>query len=179
VSNLRRYQTKNLSVNYVNRQFDLAQSDDGRCDVVERDKAALKFLVSHQQLSESVEPAMADLYHPAPRLLGWVTPLGIGFCATTHDVGNIAMRLDNIQGLLTSISRICAQVFAAPLAWALALDHTGAEHLIQLRDIMLIGSGHDERQRDTTAVHQQVPLAAFFFPDQSGWGQPPLAPVAL
>jgi two-component system CheB/CheR fusion protein len=39
---------KNLSVNYVNRQFDLAQSDDGGGEMVERDEAALKLLVSHQ-----------------------------------------------------------------------------------------------------------------------------------
>lgn len=147
--------------------------------MVERDKAALKFLVSHQQLSESVEPAMADLYHPAPCLLARVTPLGIGFCAPTNNMGNIAMRLDDLQCTLTSISGVGAQMFAAPLARGLALDHDGTEHLLQLRDVMLVGPGHDEGQRDTTAVHQQVALAAFFFPDQSGWARLPPAPAAL
>jgi hypothetical protein len=33
---------------------------------------------------------------------------------------------------------------------------------------MPVGSGHDERQRDTTLVHQQMTLAAIFFPDTSG-----------
>ena len=41
-----------------------------------------------------------------------------------------------------------------------------------------IGPGHDELQRDATAVHQQVPLAALFFPDRSGCVPPPLAPRA-
>src|SRR5438552_407596 len=48
------------------------------------------------------------------------------------------------------------EVLAAPRAWRLALNHDGLQHGIELRDVMLIGPGHDERQRDATAVHQQV-----------------------
>lgn len=147
--------------------------------MVERDEASLQLLVSHQQLSESVEPAMADLDHPAPRLLGRVTPLGIGFCATTDDVRDVAMRLDDLQCTPTSISGVGTQMFAAPLARGFTFDHDGAQHLLQLRDVMLVGPGHDEGQRDATAVHQQMPLAAFFSPDQSGWVRLPLAPEAL
>jgi len=89
------------------------------------------------------------------------------------------MRLDDLQGALASIPRVGTQMFAAPLARGLALDHDGAEQLLQLRDIMPVCPGHDEGQRDTTAVHQQVALAAFFSPDQSGWLRRPLVPVAL
>lgn len=66
-----------LSVNYVDRQLHLAESDDRGGNVVERDEAALELIVSHEQFAEAVEPAIADLDHPAPCLLGWIVPLGI------------------------------------------------------------------------------------------------------
>ena len=88
------------------------------------------------------------------------------------------MRLDDLQCAPASVPSVGAQVLAAPGDWGLALDHDGLQHLIELRDVMLIGPGHDERQRDATAVHQQVSLAAFFFPDRSGCAPPPLAPKA-
>ena len=47
----------------------LAERDDPCGEVVEREEAALKFLVSHQQLSKAVEPAMTDLNNPASSLL--------------------------------------------------------------------------------------------------------------
>ena len=146
--------------------------------MVEREQTAIKFLMAHQQVAEAVEPAMADLDHPAPCLLGRVAPLGIGLGATTDDLSNVAARLDNLQGTPAPISSVRAQVLAAPGAWRLALDHDGIQHLIELRDVMRIGPGHDERQRDATAVHQQVSLAPIFFPDRSGCARLLLAPAA-
>ena len=61
----------------------------------------------------------------------------------------------------------------------LSFDHHGAEHLIQTLAVIDVRPGHDERQRDATAVHQQVALAPLFFPDRSGCGRPPLAPMGL
>ena len=52
------------------------------------------------------------------------------------------------------------------------------KHRVELRDVMPVGSCHDERQRDTTAVHQQVPLAPPFFLDPSGYARQLLAPRA-
>ena len=121
---------------------------------------------------------MADLDHPAPRLLGRVAPLGIGLLATINDVRDVAVRLDNLQRRPTSVTGIGAQVLAAPGAWGLALDHDGPQHLIELGDVMFIGPGHDERQRNATAVHQQVSLAPLFSPDPSGCAPRPLAPAA-
>ena len=51
-----------------------------------------------------------------------------------------------------------AKVLAAPGARGLALDHDGRQHLIELRDVMLVGPGHNERERNATAVYQQVRL---------------------
>lgn len=73
---------KSLSVNYVDAQWHLAESDDGRRQVVERKEAALKLLVAHQQFAETVEPTVAHLDHPAPRLLLGIEPLGLGLLAS-------------------------------------------------------------------------------------------------
>lgn len=70
-------------------------------------------------------------------------------------------------------------MFAAPVRRILALDHGAGEHRIELLAVMYVGPCHDERQRDATAVHQQVALAAFFFPDPSGCGPPTPGPAAL
>ena len=92
---------------------------------------------------------------------------------------DVAVRLDDLQCMPTSISGVSAQVLAATHARRLALDHDGLQHGVELRDVMLIGPGHDERQRDATSVHQQMTLAPLFFPDPSGWGRRTLAPAAL
>jgi AraC-like DNA-binding protein len=60
--------TKKLCVNYVYLQRHFAERDDGGGYVVERDEAAFEFLVSHQQLAETIEPAVTDLGHPAPSM---------------------------------------------------------------------------------------------------------------
>ena len=68
-------------------------------------------------------------------------------------------------------------MLGAALSRHLALDHDGGQDRLELRDIMPVRPGHDERQGDATAVDQQVTLAPIFFPDQSGWARPALAPV--
>ena len=146
--------------------------------MVERDEAALELFVPDKQLAEAVEPTVANLDDPAPRLLRWVSPLGVGLRAATHDVRDVAVRLDDPERGPAAIAVVRAQVLAASNAGRLALDHDGPQHLIELGDVMSIGPGHDERQRDATAVHQQVSLASLFFPDPSGWVPQPLAPGA-
>jgi hypothetical protein len=100
--------TKNLSVNYVNVCRYFAEGNDGGGKVVERHEAALEFFVAHQQLAEAVEPTVADLDHPAPRLLLRVTPLEVGFLAPAHDVGDVAVLLDCAKVLCAAVSRISA-----------------------------------------------------------------------
>ena len=169
--------TKNLSVNYVYRELHFAKRNDGSGDVVECDETAFEFFIPHEQLAKAVEPAVANLDHPAPRPPGRVAPLGIGFLVAINDVGDVAVALDDSQGRPPSVPCVGAQVLAAPRAWCLALDHAGLQNGIELRDVMRIRSCHDERQRDATPVHQQVALAPLFFPDRSGCARPPLAPM--
>lgn len=134
--------------------------------MVEGHEAALELLVAHQKLAESVEPTVADLDNPSSCLLCGVAPFGACFLVTADHVRNVAVRVDDLQCAFASVSGIGAQMLASPLAGCLALDHHGAEHLIELGDVVFICSGHDDRQRDATPVHQQVPLASLFSPDQ-------------
>src|SRR5258708_12948354 len=62
----RKSNTKKLSVNYIYLQMHLAERDDRGGEVVEREEAALKLLLAHQQLSKPVKPPMADLNDPSP-----------------------------------------------------------------------------------------------------------------
>ncbi len=144
--------------------------------MVECEETALKLFVPHEQFAEAVEPAMANLDHPAPSLLLWGASFGIRLLTSVDDARNIAMAQDDFHRRLSSIARVGAQMLVAPVWRRLALDHNGLKHCIDLGDVVLIGSGHDERQRDATSVHQEVSLAPFFFPDLSDCGRPLLVP---
>jgi len=155
-----------------------SERDDGSCEMVEREDAALKFFIAHQQLAKPVEPAMADLNNPAPGLLFGMSLLCLLLLRAAGHMRNIAMTLDDLQRRLAAISGIQTQVLGAPLDRRLALDHDGRQNCVELRNVMPIRSGHDERQGDATTVDQQVTLAPIFSPDQSGCARPALVPVA-
>ena len=120
---------------------------------------------------------MADLDDPTPGFPTGMPLLGFLFLCATGHMSNVVVTLNDLQRRLATISGIQAQVFGATISGRLALDHDGRQDGVELRDVMPVRSGHDERQGDATAVDQQVTLAALFFPDQSGWGRPALAPV--
>ena len=145
--------------------------------MIEREETALELLVAHQQLAESVEPAVADLHDPAPGFLPGMALLGSLFLFAADHMRNVTVALDGLQRRLATVPGIQAQMLGAALGRNFALDHDGRQHGIELRDVMPIRSGHDERQGDATAVDQQVTLAPIFFPDRSGSARPALAPV--
>ena len=114
--------------------------------------------------------------HPAPRLLGGSSPLALHLLATIDNVWDVAMRVDGFGAGATEVSRVSTQMLAAPNGWWAPRDDDGIEDRYEHRDVIHVGCGHDERQRDATTVHQQVTLAPLFFPDRSGWARPLLAP---
>ena len=144
--------------------------------MVQGEEAAFELLISDEQFTEAVEPTVAYLDDPATRLLGGVTLLGVGLFAPIDDMSDVAVRFDDGQGAVASIAGVGAQVFAASGRRLVALDHDGLKERADLGDVMRVGPGHDERQRDPTAVHQQVTLASFFPPDRSGCSRPLLVP---
>ena len=80
------------------------------------------------------------------------------------------MLLNDLQSGRSCIASVGTQVLVSPDRWPGAFNHDGIENGRQLRHIMPIGSGHDERQRDATSVHQQMALAPIFFPRSVGFG---------
>ena len=104
--------SRNSSPHNVDRQLDGAERDDRGGEVVERDEAALALFVSNPWLSEAVEPTVADLDDPAPRLLRRVAPLRHGLCAASHDVRAVAMTLDHLQRMPAALAVVGAQVLS-------------------------------------------------------------------
>src|SRR3972149_7825413 len=111
---------------------------------------------------------MRDFDDPPPGALRRVLPLVVDFLSAPFDVGNVAMFFDDAKRRGTRVAGIGAQVLAASLRQCGTRHHDGIEDCFKLADIMSICSGHDDRERDATTVHQQVTLAPLFSPDPSG-----------
>ncbi len=154
-----------------------SERDDAGGEMVEREEAAFKFLIAHQQLAKAVEPTMADLNNPTSGFLFGMSLLCLFLLRAAGHMRNVAVALNDLQRGLSAISSIQAQMLGATLSRHLALDHDGRQDGVELRNVMPVRSGYDERQGDATAVHQQVTLAPIFFPDRSGWARPALVPV--
>src|SRR5258708_700831 len=121
----------------------LAERDDRGGEVVEREEAALKLLVAHQELSKAVEPAMADLNDPAPGFLAGMPLLGPVLLGATEHMSNVAVALDDLQRRLATISGIQAQMLGAPLSRGRALHPHGAHSRPQLGVNSPVRSGPD------------------------------------
>ncbi len=78
---------------------------------------------------------------------------------------NLRKRLNQLCATSTIQRRHTGACCAAQVAWGAAPRWRQGPR--SLDDIMSIGSGHDERERDATTVHRQVALAPISFPDQS------------
>lgn len=171
--------TKSLSVNNICRHMDFPERDDRRSQMGEAEEAAREFLIPHEQFAKASEPAMGNLYNPSPGSLRRMPPLLVDFLPASFDVGNVAMCFHDALRHLTSIARISTQVFAASRWRRGPLNHHAVQDRSQLADIMPVGSGHDDRQRDATPVHQQVAFAAIFSPDPWGSARRRPEPAAL
>jgi hypothetical protein len=173
---------KNLSVNNIYGQRHLPERDDRRGKMVESEEAAFEFLIPHEQLAKAVEPAMRNLHNPPPGSLRRMLPFLFGFLSAPFNVGNIAVFFNDAQRRNAGIASIRAQVLAAPLCRFGAPYRDAIQNRCKLTDIMSVSSGHDDRQRDATTVHQQVSLAPIFSPDPSGSARQlaePAAPSSL
>ena len=123
----------------------------------------------------AVGPTVANLHHPAASPLHWAAPLGIRFFATTDNMRDVVVRLYDFRCAPASITSVGAQVLATPHPWRLALNHDSLQYRVELCDVTLIRSDHDERQ---TGRHGNPPADATcspFFPDPRGWDRRTLA----
>ncbi|KZC22553.1 hypothetical protein RHOFW104T7_00085 [Rhodanobacter thiooxydans] len=113
--------------------------------MVQRQEAALQLLVPYQQLAETIEPAMRDLYDPAPGPFVRVTLQLSRFLSASFDMGDVAVLLDDHQRRRPGIACVGAQMLASTLERWRTLDHDRLQYGLQLRDIMPIRAGHDDR----------------------------------
>ena len=113
--------------------------------MIERQKGVLKLFVAHQQLPESVEPAVTRLYHPAAGFLVWGAFLLRRFALSADHMRDVAVGQDHCHGAFATIARIGAQVLGAALLWGGTLDHDGIKHCFNLRHVVCVGPRHDER----------------------------------
>ena len=122
--------------------------------------ALRELLISYQKLSEPVEPGVRRLHNPTS-VLGW-TPSS---AFLSRDSWGVAMDRYLFASRFTVISLIRIQ---EPLS-SFGKGHDDSfKHCRELTDVMSVGPGDDQGQRDATAVHQKVSFASLFFPDLSG-----------
>ena len=159
-------------------QFDFSERHDRCSQVVECQEAAIKFLIPHQEFSESVEPTVRDLDNPASGFFLRVPFEFAGLLPSAVDMRNIAVFFYDLQSRCAGVARVGTQMFVSSQRWIGSLDFDAIEHDFNLRNIMPVCSGHDEGQRDATTVHQQVAFAPIFSPDPLGWVQHSIEPVA-
>jgi len=75
-------------------------------------------------------------------------------------MGNIAFTFHYRQRGHAAIGSVSTQVLMAAHGRRRNFHHDRSQYGFQLRDVMALRSGDDERQRDTTSVDQKMTLAA-------------------
>ncbi len=133
----------------------------------ERLVAVRQLLISDEKLSKPVEPGVRRFHDPASILRRTAASalLPCDSWSVTSDADLLANRfpvipLIRIQETLSSLRKS---------------DDDGIEHCGKLTDIMSMGPGDDQRQRDATCVHQEMTLASFFSPGLSDSDPLPLS----
>ena len=118
-----------------------------------------ELLISDEELSESIEPGMSRFHDPTsvPRRTSTSALLSC-------DPWSIATEANLLTDRLTIVPLIRIQE-PTPLREG---DDDCIEHCGELSDIMSMGPGNDQPQRDAMSVHEEVSLASLFSPGLSG-----------
>jgi hypothetical protein len=133
----------------------------------ERLVAFRQLLISDEELSKPVEPGVRRFHDPASVLRR--TPAS---ALLPYDSWGVTPDADLLANRFPVISLIRIQETLSSLRKS---DDDGIEHCGELADIMSMSPGDDQRQRDATCVHQEMPLASFFSPGLSDSDPLPLA----
>jgi hypothetical protein len=122
--------------------------------------ALRQLLVSDQKLPKSVEPGVCGFHDPTTVLRRPPAPPLL-----SCDPRSVPAEPNLLTNRLTVISLIRIQEGAHSLRTG---DDDCIEHGNELSDVMSMSPGDDQRQRDTTGVHEEMALASLFSPDLSG-----------
>jgi hypothetical protein len=137
----------------------------------ERLVAFRQLLISDEKLSKPIEPGVRRFHDPASILRR--TPAS---ALLPCDSWSVPPDADLLANRFPVISLIRIQETLSSLRKG---DDDGIEHCGELTDIMSMGPGDDQRQRDATRVHQEMTLASSFSPGLSDSDPLPLAREAL
>lgn len=113
--------------------------------MIQADEAAPQLFIAHQQLAETVKPAVRNLDNPAARASVRIILQILLLLMAACDVRDITMQLNQSQRGFSGITGIRTQVFRATQGWRFALYHDLLKHGSELGYITPVGSGHDER----------------------------------
>lgn len=111
---------------------------------------------------------MGNLNNPAAGFEVWIDLLFLDFFSTLLDVWNVVSLFDNVLGWFTRVTFVSAEMLFNAIG---TFNDNFIQYELKLTGIMPVCSGYDYRQRDPTAVYQDMTLAAFFSPYLSGCGQ--------
>ena len=125
----------------------------------ERLVAFRQLLISDEKLSKPVEPGVRRFHDPASILRR--TPAS---ALLPCDSWGVTSNADLLANRFPVIPLIRIQETLLPLRKG---NDDGIEHRGELADIMSMGPGDDQRQRDATCVHQEMTLCFLFSPGLS------------
>lgn len=113
--------------------------------MVEGYETAFEFFVANQQLAEPIEPTVGHLDDPAAGPFVRMAFEFLGFLAAPLHVRDVSVSQDGLQRRGSAVSGIRTQVFRTTLRRGRTFDLNGIEYRSQLRHIMAMRPGHDER----------------------------------
>ena len=122
-----------------------------------------QLLISHQKLPKAIEPGVRSFYHPTS-VLRRTPPSPLLSC----DPWGVPPEANLLADRLAVVPLIRIQ---ESLPTGKSNDDC-IKHRSELTDVMSIGPGDDQRQRDAMGVHQDMTLASLFFPGLSGSDRP-------
>ena len=136
------------------------------------------FLKPDQKLPKPVEPRVSHFDNPSPGFVPRDFFQGLLFNSPGNTMGKIPTGQDRQSGRMSQVPLVGKKILF-PSAVFRRSHHLAIQHDLNLGHIVSIGSGHDERERDATGVHQKMALAPFFFPDPSDSFRRPPEPEVL
>ena len=112
---------------------------------------------------------MADFYYPTFRLEIRVFGFFFNLFTSRSNMGNIVSIQHVLLCLFTDIARIQAKMLFLTVFDTRTLDDDAIQGRRQQLDVMRVGAADNDGERNPFLIRQQAALAAFFFPDPSGF----------
>ncbi len=76
----------------------------------------------------------------------------------------------------SGVACVSTQIFFRFVHW---IDYSFIQNFFQLRHVMPVCAGYDDRQRESMPVHKNMSFASIFFPCPLDWVRQFPGPVAL